>query len=191
MQNKAFGDGVSVSEDTPEGFDPDSLVAVDLPFRPKKRPTLGVYPILEPPSKVMKMAEDAAKQIYEESHPSKPLAPAEATTAIELSKNSLYPIAVLFLDVKGSGEVTVVGSLKGISMLHGGEFMHLDLELVINHLLPMLPKLENMNASLAKLEVSSKGETITTEYKKVKLKSVLCKDFTGAVTQCKLVFVRS
>lgn len=184
MQNKVFGNGVSVSEDTPEGFDPDSLVAVELPFRTKKRPTLDVLPVLEPPPKLQVMAEKAAKQIYEE-------APQTPTTAIELSKNSSYPIAVLFLDVKGEGEVTVVGSLKGISMLHGGEFMHLDLELVINHLLPMLPKLENMNASFIKLEVSSKGETITTEYKKVKLKSVLCKDFTGAVTQCKLVFVRS
>jgi len=184
MQNKVFGSGVSVSEDTPEGFDPDSLVAVELPFRAKKRPTLGVQPILEPPLKIKKMAEDAAKQIYEETQPA-------ATTAIELSKNSSYPIAVLFMDVTGTGEVTIVGSLKGISMLHGGEFMHLDLELVINHLLPLLPKFENMNASLVKVEVSSKGETITTEYKKVKLKSVLCKDFTGAVTQCKLVFVRS
>jgi hypothetical protein len=186
MQNKVFGSGVSVSEDTPEGFDPDSLVAVELPFRAKKRPTLGVQPILEPPLKIKKMAEEAAKQIYEETQ-----SPAVTTTAIELSKNSAYPIAVLFLNVVDTDGVTIVGSLKGISMLHGGEFMHLDLELVINHLLPMLPKFENMNASLVKLEVSSKGETITTEYKKVKLKSVLCKDFTGAVTQCKLVFVRS
>lgn len=188
--NEDLDGNVSLSDNAPPDFDPDSLVT-ELPFRSKKRMTLGVQPILEPPKRIKEMAEQVKEQIYEEfNHPSKPETSATVTPE-EVSKNTLYPIGVLFLTVDKAGEVTIVGSLKGLSMLHGGEFLHLDLEVNTNSILPLIPKLENMVGKLNRLEVSSRGETITTEYKnKLKLKTIACKDFNGSLTQCKLVFVR-
>lgn len=185
--------GFMVSEDTPVDFDPESMLP------PHKRVTasrgkFGVSGIIEPSKKAKAVLEQRRVElgklenpIYEEIADKVK----SITSPEELSQYNQYPIAVLRLSEEGEGDkLTVVGSLKNLSLLHGGEFLHVEVEVSSKFILSALPQFMRNKLTLTEITYYIGGKPTKQDYTKTKFRSIICKDFEGTVTQCKLVFVR-
>jgi hypothetical protein len=202
-----------LSENTPPEFDPDSLVLDDKVILPKltSATRFGVQGFIPTSSTRLSSMAESIKNKMSDQHKPKPtvyedeeesdlstlVTPTPSKTPAELSKNSLYPVAMVYLSVGGiDSEFGIPGSLRAFSSIQGGKFLHLELELVTAYLFSVMPKLSLGKIKLDKLEICVNGESTMFSYSSLyeendmNLRTWTCKECINNTCVCKLIFVR-